>query len=273
MQSMGRRGLAVLAIVTMLPAARGHLHLELVYREDRLQLVWLDFETGELDPASVVIAVGPLAARPIPAAPAWTNLLGEAGRTTWVLPQTEHPQVPWLGVGSGGLPTSEWDGDLSLHLWAVDGPGTFVWFLMDAFGYPRAVFNSRDGLTREDVLPVPPRAHVHGNWAFSAPGRYRLTFGATGTRRGHSTRVSSSPTMFSFDVVPPPPPKLALARVSAQTAHLILEAFPGLNYHLEASATFGHWTVLTNLHAAGPQTTHPIILGPTPFQFLRARLR
>jgi hypothetical protein len=43
---------------------------------------------------------------------------------------------------------------------------------------------------------------------------------------------------------------LALARASTDTWRLTVQAHPGLNYSIEGTANFTHWTVVTNSQAA-----------------------
>jgi anchored repeat ABC transporter substrate-binding protein len=61
----------------------------------------------------------------------------------------------------------------------VTGPGRFVLYLTDALGQPDVYANSADGLDADDVTVLPPNAHTHLNWAFGAPGVYKVTFSAT----------------------------------------------------------------------------------------------
>jgi surface-anchored protein len=253
--------------------ARAHLHLEIVYRQGGLHLVFFDFETGEMAPADLIVPVGAAAARPVPEGAPYALLLGEPGTTTWVLPEVEKPGLPWLGIGSGGVSADLFVGALQLRLQAVDGPGYFALFFSGPLGLPRVAMNSRDGVDESDSLSVPPGSHLHANWAFSAPGRYRLTFTVSGTLRAGPAPVASAPTDFLFEVIPPPPPALTLTRTPPHSLHLTLVAQPGLNYALEGTTNFREWSVLTNLHASTAWTTHPLTPDPTPFQFLRVRLR
>lgn len=175
------------------------------------------------------------------------------------------------GCWSNGL-DPDFAGPLQLTLQAVEGPGHFALFFQDPFGQPIPGMNSRDGLDGDDTLAVPLGSHLHCNWAFSAPGRYRLRFVATGTLRAGSTPIASAPTDWFFDVVAPPPPVLTLTRAPGDTLQLALEAQPGLNYALEHTATFADWTLLTNLHASVALTLHLLPADPEPTRFLRARL-
>ena len=255
------------------PVVHAHVHVEVVYRNGQLRLVCYDFEEGESDPANVVLPVGLPAASPIPNLPAFTNLLGEAGGTTWVLPQSQHPDLLWLGIGNASLSASDFTGSLSLRLLAVEGPGHFALFFNDVFGRPIPRMNSRDGISAQDTLTLPLGSHLHCNWAFSAPGRYRLTFQVSGTLRAGNTPIASAPTDFFFTVEAPPRPVLTLTHTATNTFQLTLQAHPGLNYLVEHSSNLTNWLALTNVAASALVTTHPLALPPASMQYFRARVR
>jgi surface-anchored protein len=255
------------------PAASAHTHVEIVYRDGQLRLLYYDFDYGEANPADVLLEVGLPAAKPIPPLSAYTNLLGEAGATTWVLPQAQNPQLLWLGIGNESLRATDFAGPVQLTLQAVEGPGHFALFFQDAFGQPVIQMNSRDGVSAQDAMTVPLGSHIHCNWAFSAPGNYRVRFVVSGTLKAGSTPIASEPTDYFFAVEAPPRPVLALARTPTSAFQLTLQAHPGLNYAIERTAAFTNWTALTNLHATTLQTTHLLSPSPAPIEFLRARLR
>ena len=255
------------------PAASAHTHVEVVYRDGQLRLVYYDFDHGEAEPADVLLDVGLAAARPIPNIPAFTNLLGEVGATTWVLPQAQNPDLLWLGIGNGSLRAADFVGDLKLTLQSVEGPGHFALFFNNAFGQPIPLMNTRDGINAEDVLPLPLGSHLHCNWAFSAPGRYRVRFVVSGTLRAGNTPIASEPTDYFFAVATPPRPVLALLRTPTNAFQLTLQAHAGLNYVVEHSSDLSHWLTLTNVAASTPATTHPLEVPSGPNKFFRARLR
>ncbi|MGI5183515.1 TIGR03773 family transporter-associated surface protein [Dactylosporangium sp. CA-152071] len=132
-------------------------------------------------PSEVVLHLGDAATATVPAGP--FDFLGGQGATVWQVPQTQKAGVPWLGwnteeAGQAG-------GPVTWKLTGVDGPGTVAVFEYDAFGQPKVIFNSKDGLP--DSLAVPLGTHAHGNWAFTKPGAYRLSFSHT---LGGSTATS-----------------------------------------------------------------------------------
>ncbi len=252
--------------------AVAHAHVELVYRGGQLRLLYYEFELGELDPADLILPVGLAAARPVPDVKAYTDLLGEAGSTVWILPQSEAPDLLWLGVGAGSLRAADFAAPLQLQLVTAEGPGHFVMFFTDALGRPQLVMSTRDGLDDRDRLNVPAGGHLHCNWAFSLPGRYRLRFQATGTLRSGSL-VTSPPADFFFEVVAPPAPRLDLFQTPTNALLLILHAYPGLHYVVEHSMDLTKWSPLSHVAVSSPLTPHPLVRPPRSVEFYRVRLR
>ncbi len=267
------RALLGAALGVAAPGVSGHTHVEIVYREGRLGLLYYDFDYGESDPATLRLPVGLAAVRRVPDSPAFTNLLGAAGSAVWILPQQENGELLWLGIGSGGLEPMDFVGSLALRLVALEGPGHFALYLDDSFGRPVPVMNTRDGVDATDTMAVPLRSHIHCNWAFSAPGVYRVRLEASGTLRAGNAPVASAPTDFLFEVAPPPPPALGLARGPEEDWEVSLRAHPGLDYVLEASADLADWTAVARLPATASVTFHRLDRSPAAFGFFRARLR
>ncbi|GAA1474764.1 Manganese ABC transporter substrate-binding lipoprotein precursor [Corynebacterium felinum] len=88
----------------------------------------------------------------------------------------------WLGMRIGG--TGEQLGaqrtsGVRVQLTHLDGPGAAAAYVTSTFGVPEVLFNTRDGINRDDSTTLPVDAHTHVSWAFSAPGVYELTFNAT----------------------------------------------------------------------------------------------
>ena len=85
--------------------------------------------------------------------------------------------VIWLGLAVRGKGPGR-TADVRLAVTAVDGPGRFALYLTDALGQPDVYTDSTDGLDARDIAVLPPNAHTHLNWAFTATGVYRVTFTA-----------------------------------------------------------------------------------------------
>lgn len=163
----------------------------------------------EFEPGDAVLRVGGLARTTVPADPAYA-FLGRPGSTVWILPAVQNADLLFLGIGAEELEPGIFVNDtVRLHLKRVRGPGRkahFAVYTIDAFGTPVVGMNTRDGLTEADAVDVPAGGHTDYNWAFSAPGRYRVTFEATGTLLD-GTVVSSGDVTYTFHVVRRTPPQ------------------------------------------------------------------
>ncbi|GGP66029.1 anchored repeat ABC transporter, substrate-binding protein [Saccharothrix coeruleofusca] len=111
--------------------------------------------------------------------------LAEASETYGanVIPLVENVglDVLWLGLrvrGDGKQRGATRTSQVRLTATAVDGPGELVAYLTESLGKPVTYFDSGDGLSDVDSTTLPPAAHTHLNWAFTAPGTYRLTLRA-----------------------------------------------------------------------------------------------
>jgi putative ABC transporter-associated repeat protein len=125
------------------------------------------------NPQDVVLHLKPAGATTVPAGN--FGFLGPAGTQIWQIPQTQNSSMLWLGWNTEQIQASQLrGGSLSWSLDKVEGPGKLVVYLFEAFGQPRVVFNSGDGLP--DRYTVPTGTHAHSNWAFTKQGAYRLTF-------------------------------------------------------------------------------------------------
>lgn len=270
-----RTTLLLLALWACVITATAHTHVEVVYRGGELRLLYYDYDYGEFDPADITLDVGVSATSPIPNIASFTNLLGEAGATTWVLPQIQNADLLWLGVGNESLTSTDFVGSQYLTLLEVEGPGHFALYLNDSFGYPTlpVPMNTRDGVNTNDTLTLPLHSHLHCNWAFSAPGNYRVRFVVSGTLRTGNTPISSEPTDYFFSVEAPPRPVLGLSASPTNTLSLTLNARPGLNYVVETSTDFSTWTALTNLYQAAGSIANALPRTFDQHRFFRARLR
>jgi anchored repeat ABC transporter substrate-binding protein len=88
----------------------------------------------------------------------------------------------WLGLrvkGDGTARGATRSSDVVLSATAVEGPGRLVAYLTGSFGDVDVYFDSGDGFSKEDgyrgdSVTLPPDAHTHLSWAFTAPGVYTL---------------------------------------------------------------------------------------------------
>jgi surface-anchored protein len=135
------------------------------------------------DPGDVVFHVkAPESEIDVPANPSFA-FLGEPGSTVWLLPQVQEPDLLWPGFSSEQIASGVLEGNaLSWRLTGVDGPGRVYLFETGSFGEVVMSFRSDQPLPQSKAMAV--GVHAHYNWAFTAPGRYTLTFEVTGTRAG-----------------------------------------------------------------------------------------
>ena len=129
---------------------------------------------------------------------------GNAGDILWIIPQSQNPDLLYLGLSTEGLPDNTFSGNLDFRLKAVTGPGNFFVWQSDSTGNLHVYFDSADGITDADSHSSIVGSHEHFNWAFSTNGVYQVTFQVSGQLIGATTNISSPDTMFTFQVLPLP---------------------------------------------------------------------
>jgi putative ABC transporter-associated repeat protein len=129
-------------------------------------------------PGDVVLHLTSAGRATVPAG-AQFGFLGSAGATIWQIPQTQNPDILWLGWNTEELSSRQVTGPVTWTLDAVDGPGQLAVYEFDSFGQPTVVFASSDGVG--DRYDIPLGTHAHGNWAFTAEGTYQVTTTHTAT--------------------------------------------------------------------------------------------
>jgi surface-anchored protein len=132
------------------------------------------------DPSDVVFHVrAPESEIAVPDSPQLA-FLGEPGSAVWLLPQVQAQDLVWPGFSSEQIPAGVLAGDgMTWRLTGVDGPGEVFVFQNGAFGAPTMSFRSDQPLPQERPMAV--GVHAHYNWAFTATGRYTLTFEVAAT--------------------------------------------------------------------------------------------
>lgn len=111
---------------------------------------------------------------PVPDLPDYA-FLGEPGQPVWLAPETQDPALLFAGWDTEGILPGALRGDVvELSLVDVAGPGRVEVFQNDPAGLPIRIFSSTAAELRTSRQSV--STHVHANWAFTAVGRYRLTF-------------------------------------------------------------------------------------------------
>ena len=146
------------------------------------------------DPDRTVLRVSDAALMAAPTGSDYAFMGAQAGEQYYVVPQTQNPDVVWLGWNTQdpGV-VSAIDRGATMRIGSVAGPGRTWMFLQDGtFGKPRLLVDGQSGQA-QDVW-VDASTHVHANWVFTAPGVYTaaLTFSA---RTTDGQQVSASTTL------------------------------------------------------------------------------
>jgi len=199
---------ATLLGLTATPAAAatieiGHLDvLDVDYADGALTL---DIKTyspanDDLSPAGTTLRLPSTSAVTVPSGSAWA-CLGAAGSTVYVAPQAENPNLLWAGWNTEDVPAAQ--GPVRMELVGVSSVpagGRFAIYTTNAFGAPTYRLNSNSATgCQVSTWPgnISAGTHAHGNWAFSAPGTYTLSFRAAA--QGGSG-VASPTVNYTFQV-------------------------------------------------------------------------
>lgn len=116
------------------------------------------------------------------------GFIGERpGTPLYVVPQTQNPDVAWVGWNTQEPGVMErLRGGMTLSLDGVDGPGALDVYLENGnFGAPTEVWSSRRPYPQASFIET--NMHTHVNWVFHAPGVYRVRLTLSGdlTDGGH----------------------------------------------------------------------------------------
>lgn len=129
------------------------------------------------DPENVVFKLGGNSIIPMPDDAAYSFIGEKPGTKLYVIPQTQNPDVPWLGWNTqeGGV-LNELDRGANLSLEGVSGPGKLHVYLENGNNNPQQLWDSTKGYPQNSWIEA--NAHTHVNWVFSKPGIYhvKLTF-------------------------------------------------------------------------------------------------
>lgn len=122
-------------------------------------------------PSEVVFLLGGEAVAMVPDDPEFA-FLGSGGDLIFLSPETEMDGVPYIGWDADGIDPALLDGDPTIELHHVEGPGTVLLYAVDPQGVPTVVWDSAD--PEEDVMTLPAGSHRHLNFAVTAAGTYEL---------------------------------------------------------------------------------------------------
>ncbi|MGW2092258.1 choice-of-anchor M domain-containing protein [Promicromonospora sukumoe] len=126
------------------------------------------------EPERTVLHLADAAVLPAPDSPDFEFLGVEPGTPLHVVPQTQAPDVVWLGWNTQDPQVVDViDQGATLRLDGVDGPGEVFVFLQEGVtGPPNVLWDSAQALPQELWMEV--NTHVHANWVFTEPGTYLL---------------------------------------------------------------------------------------------------
>jgi len=195
-----------LDLAARVPLNNQHVDLGLVYRpsaeSNLLALVVRDGDAGITYDATNVVFTVPDAAKVL--LPPGFEVFGNEGDPLWILPQSQNPQLLYMGFSAEGIPSGTFNGPATISLTSIQGPGHVFLWQFDGLSGMRLVMNSRDGLSPEDATRPITGSHEHFNWGFTTNGIYQVTFQASARRPGDTNDVTSISTTFVFAVEPLP---------------------------------------------------------------------
>ncbi|MCI2956659.1 choice-of-anchor M domain-containing protein [Agromyces atrinae] len=115
----------------------------------------------------------------VPDDAAYEFLGGAPGSSVWVSPQTQNPDVVWLGWNTQDPAVmAEIDRGVTLTLHGVEGPGVMTTFLQSgSFGEPQVLWDSR--IDEPQPIWVDVNTHTHANWTFTDTGIYLIELEAS----------------------------------------------------------------------------------------------
>ncbi|GAB3400234.1 hypothetical protein GCM10027515_07800 [Schumannella luteola] len=148
--------------------------------------VMIHDDTARTDPSTpsvwrhaekTVLRVVDAAEQRVPDDPAYEFLGAKAGSEVLIVPQTQNPQVVWVGWNTQDPEAMQrMDRGATFTLLGLDGPGTLVTYLQSGnFTEPTVLWDSRSTKKQQPVW-VDVNTHTHANWVFSEPGVYLATF-------------------------------------------------------------------------------------------------
>ncbi len=177
--------------------APGHADVGINYEDGAWDLhVHYDEIGEEYEPDEAIYYIAPGALSDRPAGSDFDFIGVAAGQPIYHLPQTENPELLYLGLGAEEVEGGTFEGGtFRVYLRAVNGPGQFsMWESTDAG--PIAFFATGDGIAADDFVDVLEGGHGHYNWGFTEKGRYEVTIEAVGTLVGEDTPTSATATYF-----------------------------------------------------------------------------
>lgn len=167
------------------------------------------------DPENVVFKLGGNSIIPMPDDAAYSFIGEKPGTKLYVIPQTQNPDVPWLGWNTqeGGV-LNKLDRGANLSLEGVSGPGKLHVYLENGNNNPQQLWDSTKGYPQNSWIET--NAHTHVNWVFSKPGIYHVKLTFSGKLK--NGRAVSDTRVLNFAVGDNTDPNAALGAGAAAGA-------------------------------------------------------
>lgn len=167
------------------------------------------------DPENVVFKLGSNSIIPMPNDSTYSFIGEKPGTKLYVIPQTQNPDVPWLGWNTqeGGV-LNELDRGANLSLNGVSGPGKLHVYLENGNNAPQQLWDSTKGYPQNSWIEA--NAHTHVNWVFSKPGIYHVKLTFSGKLK--NGRAVSDTRVLNFAVGDKTDAQAALPSASAGSA-------------------------------------------------------
>ncbi|MGI5149648.1 choice-of-anchor M domain-containing protein [Plantactinospora sp. CA-294935] len=152
----------------------GHVDIGPRYVDDRWTLLVHDDAERPVwrSTDETVLHVSDAALQTVPDDPAYSFLDVEAGARVHVVPQTQQPDVVWIGWNTQDPRVMrDIDRGVTLTLLGVRGPGAMTVYLQSGnFAAPQVLWRSAE--PKPQPLWVEVNTHTHANWVFTRPGVY-----------------------------------------------------------------------------------------------------
>lgn len=180
---------------------RGEVDLEIAFEGGAFELGLHEDATGvEHSTEETVIIARPAAQSTVPTDSQF-SFLGAPGNKIYVFSQEETEGVLFLGLAADKIAAGVFVGEsVKLQLASLEGPGQLALYAINSFGTPNVFWNSANGLDGSDIFPAAVGSHTHANWAFTAPGVYRVGLKASGTIVAGNQTKASEPFTLTFHI-------------------------------------------------------------------------
>ncbi|WP_295910034.1 choice-of-anchor M domain-containing protein [uncultured Actinomyces sp.] len=134
------------------------------------------------------------------------DVLGAIGESSYVLPETQNPDIVWPGVSTEGIDYSQFPKGIDYELKVVESPkdSRVSFFQGGTFGGPANIMvDSAD--PAKSLIHTDSPTHMHANWVFSRPGHYRLQIRALDGDKEIAAPVSWNVSVHEAAVPTPAP--------------------------------------------------------------------